>query len=69
MTVRDINCCSNVWPDTEVVIDSNTKTVYEGRFFDIPMELKDKEVWFWDCTTLDDRKDVPMATKVFVALR
>lgn len=69
MTVRDINCCSNVWSDTEVLIDQNTMTVYEGKFIDIPEAIANKEVWFWNSVEFTTKKEIPRATKIFVALR
>lgn len=69
MTVRDIDFCSNVWPDTEVLIDQDTTTVYEGKFVDIPERIANKEVWFWNTVEFTIENEIPRAKKIFIAFR
>lgn len=71
MKVRDIYNCSNVWADTEVIIDRNLETVFKGMFGDVPESLKEQEVEFWAIQNMGrKKKDMPkIATEIFVALK
>ena len=71
MKVSDIYKCGNVWAETKVVIDHNTKTVFEGTFYEIPKGLAEREIDFWAIQDLKNfgKFSKKIATEIFVALK
>ena len=70
MTVNDIYFkCSNVDEDTRFVIDTKEPvTVYDGTWYYMNEDFREKEVGFFSITKIGKKNKLPHAKEVFVAL-
>ena len=70
MTVNDIYFkCSNVDEDTRFVIDTKEPvTVYDGTWYYMNEDFREKEVGFFSITKTGKKNKLPHAKEVFVSL-